>query len=64
MEATIRVFFTFIPHRRNGTIRFVPRIRSVLRAILTRACSHYAQRFDNECEREEPQEEDVELFKA
>src|SRR5208283_3376747 len=29
-----------------------------------RACSHYSQRFDDECEAQESQKQDVEFFKA
>jgi hypothetical protein len=30
----------------------------------TRACSHYSQRFNDECKTEEGQKENVEFFKA
>ena len=32
--------------------------------VATRACSHYSQRFDDECKAEKRQENDVQFFKT
>ncbi len=50
----------------RSTYRLIARILGVRPPVivLTRACSHYAQGFDDEREAQECQEDDIELFEA